>query len=414
MSNADVEIRLRVNNQASAGIKKAEQDTQRASEKSATAAERSASRSAAATTSGLRKQRSEYMSLAKSREELGIRPERAIQSEIRRTADAYNRLKNSGTLSWREQARAADQMRQRVTQLTNEMGKLTTQQKAMGALKFGASVAGGAVAAGMVLKNSALKGMSFDEQLAHIANDAFQERDKSGRRQGKEQIRAAINEAVRTGGGTQESATGAMATLVSQVGVEAASKMLPELTKTATASGTDIEKLTEVALTAVRTYNVKTEEIPNILNQLIAAGHAGGFTLERMADFLPQQMARAAESGMGGRADFAALATLNQAAFRSSGNQEEAGQSVRTILGLMNDKSVADQIKRTTGVNLPKYLQSQRDKGVSSIDAFAGLLQRQVEKNSSYKTLQAKLATAKNDDERSATLESMAAIAQRS
>jgi hypothetical protein len=167
-------------------------------------------------------------------------------------------------------------------------------------------------------------------------------------------------------------------------------------------------------LTAVRTYNVKTEEIPNILNQLIAAGHAGGFTLERMADFLPQQMARAAESGMGGRADFAALAALNQAAFRSSGNQEEAGQSVRTILGLMNDKSVADQIKRTTGVNLPKYLQSQREQGVSSIDAFAGLLQRQVEKNSSYKTLQAKLATAKNDDERSATLESMAAIAQRS
>jgi len=416
MSNADVEIRLRLNNEASSGVKKAEQDAQKGAEKTASATERVASRAATAAQRGASMQRSAFQRTAQAREQLGIRSERTIQREIDRTTAAYNRLARSGTASWREQSRAAEQMRQRVTQLTNEMGKLTAAQRAVGTLKVGASVAAGTVAAGAVLKAPVLKGMSFDEKLAYMANDAFQERDKLGRKQGKEQLREAINSAVQTGGGTQDNVAESMNSLIASnlMSVGEASKMLPVLAKAATASGTDIDKLTEVALTAMRTYSVSADEIPNILNQLLAAGHAGGFNLNRMADFLPTQMARAAESGMSGRADFAALAALNQSALRTSGNQDEAGRSVQTILSLLNDKSVADQVKRSTGINLPKYLASQKDKGVSSIDAFAGLLQKQVEKNSSYKALQAKLANAKNDEERTATLEGMAAIAQRS
>ena len=416
MANADVEIRLRLINEASQGVKKAEQDAQKGAEKTATATERAAAKAATAAERGAAQQRSAYKRTAQAREQLGIRSERTIQREIDRTVAAYNRLARSGTASWREQGRAAEQMRQRVTQLTNEMGKLTAAQKAVGAFKAGASVAAGTVAAGAVLKAPVLKGMAFDEQLAHIANDAFQERDKLGRIQGKEQLREAINSAQRTSGGTQDSLAETMNSLISsgEMSIDEASKMLPVLAKAATASGTDIDKLTELALTAMRTYSVKAEEIPNILNQTLAAGHAGGFKLNRLVDFLPTQMARAAESGMSGRADYAALAALNQSALRTSGNQEEAGRSVQTILSLLNDKSVAEQVKRTTGVNLPKYLASQKDKGVSSIDAFTGLLQKSVEKNSSYKALQAKLASAKNDEERTATLEGMAAIAQRS
>ncbi|MCL2160705.1 MAG: phage tail tape measure protein [Betaproteobacteria bacterium] len=416
MANADVEIRLRLNNEASQGVKKAEQDAQKGAEKTATATERAAAKAATAAERGAAQQRNAYKRTAQAREQLGIRSERTIQREIDRTVAAYNRLARSGTASWREQSRAAEQMRQRVTQLTNEMGRLTAKQKAVGALKGGASMAAGIGAAGMVLKSPISKAMSFDERLAHIANNAFAERDREGRIQGIDQLRAAVNSAVMKGGVSQDSAADTMDTLVSSslMSVSEASKMLPELAKAATASGADISELTDIALSSMRTFAITAEEIPNILNQAVAAGQAGGFTLSGLAQFLPRHMAQAAASGMSGRSDFASLAALNQAALRTAGNQEEAGRNVQTILSLLNDKSVAEQLKKKTGVNLSKHLQSEKAKGVSSLDAFAGLLQKSVEKNSGYKALQVKLASAKNDEERTATLEGMAAIAQRS
>ena len=370
MSNsANVEIRLSLNNTASKGLEQAQQQAQKSAER------------------GAAMQRNATQRASQAREALGIRSERKIQQEIDRTRAAYQRLAQSGTMSWREQARAADQMRQRVTQLTNEMGKLTAQQKAMGALKIGASVAAGVGAAGMMLKKPIDKAISFDTRLAQMTNNAFAERDKVGRIAGMKELEAAINNAVKSGGGTRDSVAQAMDTLVSSgtMSVAEAMMMLPELTKAASASNVDINELTSIALSSMRTFAVSAEEIPNVLNQAVAAGQAGGFTLSGLAQFLPRQMAQAAASGMSGRGDFAALAALNQSALRTAGDQEEAGRNVQTILSLLNDKAVAEHVQKSTGVNLSKHLQSEKARGVSSIDAFAGLLQKSVEKNSSYK-----------------------------
>jgi hypothetical protein len=53
-----------------------------------------------------------------------------------------------------------------------------------------------------------------------------------------------------------------------------------------------------------------------------------------------------------------------------------------------------------------------RAKGINSIDAFGALITKSVEKDKNYQALQAKLANAKDNDEKKATLESMASIAQ--
>ena len=45
----------------------------------------------------------EFARMAQARETLGIRSEHRIQQEILRTQAAYQRLANSGTMSWREQ-----------------------------------------------------------------------------------------------------------------------------------------------------------------------------------------------------------------------------------------------------------------------------------------------------------------------
>jgi TP901 family phage tail tape measure protein len=90
---------------------------------------------------------SAFRKMANAREVLGIRSEKAIQNEIRQTEAAYQRLAASGTLSMREQARAAETARTAIVKLQNEMGILTTRQKMARAADMAPIVAAGGYAA---------------------------------------------------------------------------------------------------------------------------------------------------------------------------------------------------------------------------------------------------------------------------
>lgn len=413
-SAVDVEVRLKMRDGATAGIKAVSQAAQQEAAKTTTATEKAAQKAADATEKGAARQRSSYEKLSQAREALGVRSERAIQREIQQTEAAYNRLKASGTLSWHEQAAAADKMRQKVTQLTNEMGKLTTAQKTYAGLKFTAAGLAGVGAAAYTLKAPAAAAISFDERLAHMANTAYSERDTSGRKIGMQQLEAAINKSVgKGGGGTREQAAEALDTLIASgaVGSQDAMTMLPQLMKFSSASGADANQLAQIGIRAMQTFKVKAEDMPNMMNMALAAGQAGGFELKDMAKWLPQQMAAATMSGMSGRAGFAKLAALNQAAAITAGTKDEAGNNVVNLLAKINSSDTANDAKKL-GINLPKYLQEQRGKGLDSVDAFGALVDKTVAGRADYQALQKQLKSAKTDDDKKATLESMATIAQ--
>lgn len=413
-SAVDVEVRLKMRDGATAGIKAVSQTAQQEAAKTATATEKAAQKAAEATQKSTARQRSSYEKLSQAREVLGVRSERAIQREIQQTEAAYSRLKASGTLSWQQQAAAAEKMRQKVTQLTNEMGKLTAAQKAYAGVKFAAAGVAGTAAAAYTLKAPATAAMSFDERLAHMSNTAFAERDTSGRKIGMQQLEKAINKAVgKGGGGTREQAAEALDTLIASgaVGSQDAMNMLPQLMRFSSASGADATQLAQIGIRAMQTFKVKADDLPNLMNMALAAGQAGGFELKDMAKWLPQQMAAATMSGMSGRAGFAKLAALNQAAAITAGTKDEAGNNVVNLLAKINSSDTANDAKKL-GINLPKYLQEQRAKGLDSVDAFGALVDKTVAGRADYQALQKQLKSAKTDDDKKAALESMATIAQ--
>jgi hypothetical protein len=412
--NIEVGIALTLSNRASGALRQAEQEAVKGANKAGSATQQAANKAAQAATRGAAMQQNSYQRLAQARERLGVRSEHIIQREIDRTRAAYNRLAQSGSMTWREQARAADQMRQRVTALTNEMGKLTGKQRAMGALKFGAAAASGVAAAGYVLKDPIQKAIDFDYRLAGMANTAFAERDTAGRKVGMKTLEDAVNNAVKEGGGTREGAAEALDAMIASGAVSSsdAIKMLPQLMKASTASGADAGELANIGIRAMQSFGVSAEELPNVLNMAIAAGQAGGFELRDMARWLPQQMAAAKMSGLSGRNDLSAMLALNQAAAITAGTKDEAGNNVANLLRKINSQDTAAKVKKVMGINLSQYLQDSRAKGVNSIDAFGALLSKSVEKDPRYKKLQAELAGAKDDDERRKTLESMSSIAQ--
>ena len=370
------------------------------------------------------RQRSSFERLSLAREQLGMRSEKRIQLEISRTESAYKRLATSGKLSQDELSRAAEKTRQKITKLTNEMGKLTKEQQAaaqaakqfetaQGRIRNGVAVGAGVAAAGYALKAPVMNAMSFDERLRYMANTAFRERDTSGRLIGATQLEGAINSSIKEGG-TREDAAGALETLLQSgmVGTTDAMSMLPALMKGQNASRASATSLAEIGIKAIKGFGIAPSEFSNILNMAHAGGKAGNFELENMAKWLPQQMAAAGAAGISGKAGFAKLVGINQGAVLNAGTKDEAGNNVVNMLQKLNSADSAKDVQKQLGINLSGHLQKRRGQGVDAIDAFVELLDKSVSKNTNYQDLQKKLKNSKNSEERTTTLESMARIAE--
>ncbi|CEJ19980.1 phage tail tape measure protein [Ralstonia solanacearum] len=429
----DVAVKIKIvdDGSANAAIQKTAKTAEQTAAKTATATEKAAQKAADAAEKSAARQRSSYERLAQARETLGVRSERAIQREIQQTEAAYNRLARSGTMSWREQAAAVGQMRQKVTELTNEMGRLTAAQKTAAGLKFTGAAIAGIGAAAYTLRGPAERSMSYDRRLANMANTAYSERDAAGRKVGTKSLEDAVNKARREGGGTREQAAEALDTMIASgtVSDTDAMKMLPGIMKAATASGTDANALATIAIRAKQSFKISADDMPQILSAAMVAGQAGGFELRDMAKWLPQQMAMASNLGLSGKEGFAKLAAWNQASVITAGTRDEAGNNLRDLLNELNTphfrKYMAEQYlangqklkrgekeKRLKGVD-DVFLDYQ-SRGIDKVGATIDMMQSIFSKDAKFQALQAKLrATDKNDKEgQRQILEAMSAQVQ--
>lgn len=343
-------------------------------------------------------------------EVLGLRTEQNIQREIQRTEAAYNRLARSGSMSMREQARAAEAARNKVRELNNEMGKFTLAQKAMRGLQTGAAVAGGAAAAGYVLSKPLGQTMDYSMRLAHMSNTAFNERDTIGKIAGKRELDAGIVSSVRYGGGTRESGAEALNDLISSNAMSGkdALSILPKIIRGATASNSEATDLTQIATKGIKTFGIKKEDVGTAIDMAIVGGQEGSFELRDMAKFLPGQMAAAKGSGMSGLPGLAKLIAANQAAATTAGTNDEAGNNLRNLLLKINSKDTANDAKKL-GIDLSGSIAAARGKGMDSLDAFNVIVDQVIGKDKNYQALEAKLKTA-TGAERKSVLESQAAI----
>lgn len=264
-----------------------------------------------------------------------------------------------------------------------------------------------------VLGDPVRQTQAYDLRLAQMANTAFTGRDTAGRRAGALQLDAAVTGAVRSGGGTRESAAETLDTLIASgtVGVDNAMKMLPTLQRFATASGADPSQLAAIAIRSMQSLNVAAEEMPRVLDMAITAGQAGGFELKDMARWLPQQMAASRLSGMTGMPGVAKLLAANQAAAITAGTKDEAGNNLVNLLAKINSQDTARDAAKL-GINLSGSLAAARGKGVNSLDAFVNLVDQIASSDKNYGALRKKAAAAGDDGERRATYDSMADILQ--
>ncbi len=373
----------------------------------------------------------EIQRAARARETLGIRAEREIRREIYLTVASYNRLARAGFESAQEQERAMQATREKARALKRELDGVTQAQMKMAktpvipererfarAAAFGGNAVtiGGGIAAGAAIMAQPVKRqMSYERQLAMMANTAFSDGGLEGRRAGLEQMKSSIRNAVTYGGGTKEDAAETLDALLKDgISFETASKWLPELMKYATASGASATDLAKVMIKGKKTFGFRDEDISTVLNMAIAAGKEGSFELNDMARWLSQQMGAASAAGMKGKDDFVKILALNEAAAITAGSSDEAGNNVVNLLAKLTSKDIETAAAGINyngkGIDFSGTLTEARKHGLDPIDALSSLIDKIVASDKRYQELQKKLASARDKGEQTAVYDSMTTL----
>ncbi|OUK67290.1 phage tail tape measure protein [Escherichia coli] len=373
----------------------------------------------------------EIQRAARARETLGIRAEREIRREIYLTVASYNRLARAGFESAQEQERAMQATREKARALKRELDGVTQAQMKMAktpvipergrfarAAAFGGNAVtiGGGIAAGAAIMAQPVKRqMSYERQLAMMANTAFSDGGLEGRRAGLEQMKSSIRNAVTYGGGTKEDAAETLDALLKDgISFETASKWLPELMKYATASGASATDLAKVMIKGKKTFGFRDEDISTVLNMAIAAGKEGSFELNDMARWLSQQMGAASAAGMKGKDDFVKILALNEAAAITAGSSDEAGNNVVNLLAKLTSHDIETAAKSIDyngkGIDFSGTLTEARKHGLDPIDALSSLIDKIVANDKRYQELQKKLSSARDKGEQTAVYDSMAKL----
>ncbi|HAW9428823.1 TPA: phage tail tape measure protein [Escherichia coli] len=374
----------------------------------------------------------EIQRAARARETLGIRAEREIRREIYQTVASYNRLARAGFESAQEQERAMQATREKARALKRELDGVTQAQMKMAktpvipergrfarAAAFGGNAVtiGGGIAAGAaIMAQPVKKQMSYERQLAMMANTAFSDGGLEGRKAGLEQMKSSIRNAVTYGGGTKEDAAETLDALLKDGGIsfDTASKWLPELMKYATASGASATDLANVMLKGKKTFGFRDEDISTVLNMAIAAGKEGSFELSDMARWLSSQLGSASAAGMRGKDDFVKILALNEAAAITAGSSDEAGNNVFNLLAKLTSHDIETAAKSIDyngkGIDFSGTLVQAREHGLDPIDALSSLIDKIVASDKRFQELQKKLASARDKGEQTAVYDSMAKL----
>ncbi|AUI65214.1 MULTISPECIES: phage tail tape measure protein [Glaesserella] len=346
--------------------------------------------------------------VASAQRTLGVRAERDLQAELRRTRQAYDILAKSGVASARDLARAKEQVIKKERELRAEMGKTPMGQRLAGIGQNAMGLVAGATAGAMVMTNPVRKSMGYDRDLAMVANTAFSDRDAAGRIEGKKELNKAVQNAVTTGGGTKEDALASLnALLASGMKANTAMNLLPTLQKASTATGASAEELAAITVSALQN-GIAEADIGKALDMAVAAGQAGQFELRDMAKWLPQQMAKANAMGLTGLEGFQTLLVANQQARVTAGTNDEAGNNLSNLLGKITAKETAERFSKIEykdkngklrEINYLKSMEAYKSQGKNSLEAFMSIMDQVVSGNDGYKALQEKLKTAKKEDQ---------------
>ena len=221
MADLELSLKIKAQDQASAAVqavanktKRANQEIKDSTKQSENEQQQAKKKTAQVSQELAAKAEMHAKRVAQAKKTLEIKTERDLQFELRKTQQAYQTLAKSGTASARDLAKARESVIRKERELRAEMGKQPLGQRMANVGRGVVGVGAGVMAGAMVMREPVKKAMSYDRELAMVANTAFSDRDAEGRIAGKKQLHEAVKAAVETGGGTKEEALSSLNALL--------------------------------------------------------------------------------------------------------------------------------------------------------------------------------------------------------
>lgn len=336
-------------------------------------------------------------------------------------------IANSQTEVRRQLAQTIRKMRELDREARKPLPARAQGNRPGGMMNSAAGGVAGAYVAGGMLARPVGKALSYDETLTYVATTLAGNGSLYAKRAAKVRVSNAVDQALRDGGGTRESAAEALNALVSSGAFkdEEALDALGPVLKTAHASGSNAADIANMAV-AMRNNNVAVPDLQQGFDMALRGGQLGSFELRDMARWFPQQLALARGAGLGGLDAVRSLTGLNQVSRATAGTPDEAGNNLVNLLQKLNSrelrKTMADTVKPKAGdpvsadgeFDWSAYMVQRRQQGLSAIDALGEVLDRQVGNDAQYSEVMAKLESSHNNAEKRMLLERAANIAENS
>ena len=339
----------------------------------------------------------------------------------------------TGTLSGLRQMIAQAQLAERAMRGLGNATKAAMSAAGTGLRGYG-SIMAGTAAGGAVLASPMRRVASYDMRLAHMANTAFNETEVDGRklsvdeqlqrrRAGKGALESYIRAATQEGG-TRDDNAAALDKLIARgiFSPTEAGKLLPMISKAATAAGSSADEMTDVVMAAVQNAKIPVEQIPKALGMALKAGQVGGFELKDMAAWLPKMLSMGGAAGLRGTSGLSKILAVSQMAVTAAGGSDEAGNNVVNFLQKITSadtaadfkkisaKSFGDKKKGEKGIDLYGTLMKARAEGMDSVDAFTSLVGKVAQADPAFNKLKKQVEASKDDKDKSAMYGSMADI----
>lgn len=268
------------------------------------------------------------------------------------------------------------------------------------------------LAAYVTSKDKVNEAIGYSSQLMSMANTAYYDKDLAGRIAGKQELSGAILAAIRQGGGSREQASQALNTLIASgiYSPQQATDLLPTLQMAVTGTRAEANDLAMIG-TKGGLFGFKNtkEDFMTMVDMANMSGKLGGFEIPDMAKWLPKQMAAASLSGMKGKSDFAWILALNQAAMKTAGSADEAGNNAQNILFKLNSPDTANDLKKFK-IDLRGLIANGALQGKNPLFVFSELIQGLANKDKRYTKIQTALANTKDDNEKKALIEKAANV----
>lgn len=372
--------------------------------------------------------------LAQRTAQEGATARRTLQFEAQMEAAARRRASTLLLAVKARQREAAEAAKAAAADRAHNSFRARTGRIAAGAGAVGA----GAIAANHVVTPRIAKAVSYDMRKARLATTMAGDGTVGDMQRAHTQIGDAVYRAIKEGGGSREEALAGLDALVSSGKFEgqAALNALPAIVKTAYATGAEPEHIAKSAAAMIEA-GVAAKDLQRGFDMMLKGGRLGAFELPDMARWLPQQLSMARTLGLGGLDAIKQIVAANEVARTAAGTSDEAGNNVVNLLQKLTSRELKDTMAKTVDpkagdpttpgkvkgkgkkarrapatFDWSKFMVQRQLQGVNPLDAFAEVLDRQMQSSAEYKELTAKLATTKDEDERKQLLASAVNIAE--